>query len=256
MAIFGATLKPTELPQLKKRLIPHMRRYLITGVITVIPIWLSWLVFDFIFGQLSSVGLPWVHALSQGIGHFLPEVGKWLLESWFQQVLAVIITLVALYGLGWFASRVIGVKLLAWMDLVINKIPLLQTIYGSTKKLLTVLQQKPDKLQRVVLIEFPSPEMRTVGFVTRVLRDEHTGQELAAVYVPTTPNPTSGYLEIVPVEKLISTNWTMEEAMTFIITGGAIAPEKITYSRSSSGTAATAATAPAAAESATPPPQG
>ena len=93
----------------------------------------------------------------------------------------------------------------------------MQTIYGSTKKLLSVLQQKPEKLQRVVLIEFPSPEMKTVGFVTRIMKDQTSGKELAAVYVPTTPNPTSGYLEIVPVEKLISTDWTVEEAMTFII---------------------------------------
>ena len=71
--------------------------------------------------------------------------------------------------------------------------------------------------------------MKTVGFVTRVMKDDVTGQELAAVYVPTTPNPTSGYLEIVPVEKLVSTDWSVEEAMTFIISGGAIAPEKISF---------------------------
>lgn len=232
--------------QLKKRLIPHMQRYLITGVITVIPIWITWLVFNFIFTQLSSAGLPWVRAIADGVGYILPDAGGWLLEPWFQQTLAVVITLAALYLLGWFASRVIGVKALALMDIIINKIPLLQTIYGSTKKLLTVLQQKPDKLQRVVLIEFPSPHMKTVGFVTRILKDEYTGQELAAVYVPTTPNPTSGYLEIVPVEKLISTDWTMEEAMTFIISGGAIAPEKISYFKSSEKSAPT--TPPAAAE--------
>jgi uncharacterized membrane protein len=229
-----------------------MQRCLIAGVITVIPIWITWLVFNFIFTQLSSAGLPWVRAISEGISLILPEVGRWLLESWFQQVLAVVITLVALYLLGLFASRVVGMKLLALMDIMINKIPLLQTIYGSTKKLLTVLQQKPDKLHRVVLIEFPSPQMKTVGFVTRVLKDEHTGQELAAVYVPTTPNPTSGYLEIVPVEQLISTDWTMEEAMTFIISGGAIAPEKISYFKSSDKTAPKT---PATEAGATPPQQ-
>ena len=229
-----------------------MQRCLIAGVITVIPIWITWLVFNFIFTQLSSAGLPWVRAISEGISLVLPEIGRWLLESWFQQILAVVITLVALYLLGLFASRVVGMKLLALMDIVINKIPLLQTIYGSTKKLLTVLQQKPDKLHRVVLIEFPSPQMKTVGFVTRVLKDEHTGQELAAVYVPTTPNPTSGYLEIVPVEKLISTDWTMEEAMTFIISGGAIAPEKISYFKSSDKTAPKT---PEAEAGATPPQQ-
>jgi len=71
--------------------------------------------------------------------------------------------------------------------------------------------------------------MKTVGFVTTTFQDSETGQELAAVYVPTTPNPTSGYLEIVPVGDLVSTQWNFEEAMTFIISGGAVAPDTISY---------------------------
>ena len=64
-----------------------------------------------------------------------------------------------------------------------------------------------------------------------MLKDQNTGKELAAVYVPTTPNPTSGYLEIVPAEKIVPTNLTMDEAMTFIISGGAVAPEHIPFTR-------------------------
>ncbi|MCK5639144.1 MAG: DUF502 domain-containing protein, partial [Gammaproteobacteria bacterium] len=125
-----------------------------------------------------------------------------------------------------------GKRMLALMDNIINRIPFVQTVYGATKKLLSALQQKPDGVQRVVLIEFPSKEMKAVGFVTRVFTDKDTGQELAAVYVPTTPNPTSGYLEIVPVEAIVSTNWSMDEAMAFIISGGAVAPKEINYSKS------------------------
>jgi uncharacterized membrane protein len=98
------------------------------------------------------------------------------------------------------------------------------------KKLITVLGDQPKgNVQRVVLINFPSSEMKTVGLVTRTMRDKTTGRELAAVYVPTTPNPTSGYLEIVPIENVVSTDWTMDEAMAFIVSGGAIAPETVTY---------------------------
>ncbi|ALP53381.1 hypothetical protein Tel_09570 [Candidatus Tenderia electrophaga] len=214
---------------MKRRLVPHLQRYLITGIITVIPIWITWLVFNFFFNQLSKAGRPWVKALANNLGDYLPELSQWLLESWFQNILAVLLTLIALYILGWLASRVIGKKFLDLLDLLLNRIPLVQTIYGSTKKLLSVLQQKPEKLQRVVLIEFPSPQMKTVGFVTRVMTDDVTGQALAAVYVPTTPNPTSGYLEIVPAHKLVETDWTVEEAMTFIISGGAIAPARIRF---------------------------
>lgn len=211
--------------------VPHFRRYLLTGIITVIPLWITWLIFDFILAQLSKLGMPWVRAASKQAEQFIPELGTWMLNPWFQNGLAILLTLLLLYIIGWFTSRVIGGKLLHLFETVLAKIPFVQTIYGATKKLLSVLQQKPDNIQRVVLIAFPSPEMRTVGFVTRVFKDADTGRELAAVYVPTTPNPTSGYLEIVPLENLISTDWTMEQAMTFIISGGAVAPDSVSFDR-------------------------
>ncbi len=74
--------------------------------------------------------------------------------------------------------------------------------------------------------------MKTVGLVTRTFHDMVTRRELVAVYVPTTPNPTSGYLEIVPVSDLTLTNWTLDEAMTFIVSGGAIAPDEINFDQS------------------------
>ena len=214
-----------------KKCSPHIQRYLLTGIITVIPIWITWLVFNFFVNQMSSAGMPWAKAISGKIEQHGRDLPNWVLEPWFQKTLAVLLTLTALYLLGWVATRVVGKKAIALLDFFLNKIPLVQTIYGSTKKLLSVLQQKPDHLQRVVLIEFPSRDMKTVGFVTRILKDENTGQELAAVYVPTTPNPTSGYLEIVPVDRLVPTDWTVEEAMTFIISGGAVAPEKIIFEK-------------------------
>ncbi|GAD59563.1 DUF502 domain-containing protein [Brevundimonas abyssalis] len=81
----------------------------------------------------------------------------------------------------------------------------------------------------MVLIEFPSPEMRTVGLVTQRFRASDTGEELAAVYVPTTPNPTSGYVEIVPVERLVWLDWTLNEAIQFIVSAGVISPETVKY---------------------------
>ena len=114
---------------------------------------------------------------------------------------------------------------------MIGRIPLAKTVYGSARQLLDLLQTKPDGTQRVVLIDFPHRDMKSVGFVTRILHDEKTGQELAAVYVPTTPNPTSGYLEVVPTDQLTPTDWTVDQAMTFIISGGAVAPERIPFSR-------------------------
>ena len=134
--------------------------------------------------------------------------------------------------MGVFTRRVIGQRVITWIETMISKVPLANTVYGSARKLLDILQTKPDGAQRVVLINFPHENMKSIGFVTRILQDELTGEELAAVYVPTTPNPTSGYLEIVPVAQLTMTDWTADQAMSFIISGGAVAPDKIPFSKS------------------------
>ncbi|MEW6648090.1 MAG: DUF502 domain-containing protein [Pseudomonadota bacterium] len=207
----------------------HFQRYVITGVLVMIPIWITWLVFSFLFNQLTKFGRPWVRGLSRGLEQTSPTVAEWLLTPWFQSLLAALVTLLSLYLLGWVTTRVLGRRLIALLEALIERIPLVQTVYGATKKLISALQQKPDSVQRVVLIEFPTPEMRAVGFVTQVLTDEKTGRKLAAVYVPTTPNPTSGYLEIVPLERVVSTDWTVDEAMTFIISGGTVSPGGINY---------------------------
>ncbi|MEW8243526.1 MAG: DUF502 domain-containing protein, partial [Candidatus Thiodiazotropha sp.] len=207
----------------------HIQRYLISGIITLIPLWVTWLVFKYVFNQLSKLGAPWVKILSRSIQNEYPSVAQWLLEPWFQNTLAVLLMLVGLYLVGLLASRVIGRRILNIFESTVQRLPVIQNVYGLVKKLISALEQKPENVQQVVLIEFPSPEMKTVGFVTRTMVDHNSGQELAAVYVPTTPNPTSGYLEIVPIEKLVSTNWSMDEAMNFIISGGAVAPETVPY---------------------------
>ena len=206
----------------------HVQRYILAGILTVIPIWITWIVFEFFFTQLSNLGMPLALALSDATQKIAPQISNWLLQPWFQSILAISLTVIALYLLGWATSRVIGKRLMALLDVLMNRIPIVQSIYGSVRKLITVMQNKPDNLQRVVLIGFPTPEMKTVGFVTRVFTDAVNGEELAAVYVPTTPNPTSGYMEIVPMSSLITTDWTMDEAMTFVLSAGAVAPDRIT----------------------------
>lgn len=211
------------------------QRYILAGILTVIPIWVTWIVFEFFLRHLSKIGMPWARALSKALQDSSPQLSEWILQPWLQNTLAVMFTILALYILGWIATRVIGKRLIELFEFFIHRIPLVQSVYGAIKKFISVLQTKPEEVQRVVLIAFPSKSMKAVGFVTRVMTDETTGRQLAAVYVPTTPNPTSGYLEIVPLEELVSTDWSMDEAMTFIISGGAIAPDRIKYDNPEAG---------------------
>ena len=205
----------------------RIKRYLITGLLTFIPLWVTWLVFKFVLGLLAGIGAPLVGGMVSALTAVAPSLGASLNRGWLLFVLALALTLGALYLLGWLAHRVIGRRLLDTFDGLLARIPVVQTIYGGTKKLMAVLQQKPSGVQRVVLIDFPRRGMKVVGFVTRVMTEEGSGREMAAVYVPTTPNPTSGYLEVVPLDELTPTDWTMDQAMAFIISGGAVAPDTL-----------------------------
>lgn len=207
----------------------HLGRYVLIGFFTVAPLWVTWLVFDFLLGILASMGTPLLRAAAGLIAPVSATAAAWLLDSDFQKLVAVLLTLASLYAIGVMASLVLGQKLLDAAEAMLARLPLVQTIYGGTKRFLETLRKPPVKGQRVVLISFPNRQMKTVGFVTKVMIDSETGEEIAAVYVPTAPNPTSGYIEIVPLADVVPTDWTMEEAMAFVMTGGTSSPDHIRF---------------------------
>jgi uncharacterized membrane protein len=210
---------------------PSLQKLFLTGLLTLLPIWLTWVVVKFVFVLLSDISKPWVGPISQQIAASFPQSLGWFKALWVQNTIALLATLIVILVVGVLARRVIGQRLLGWFEMLIQRIPLASTIYSSARQLLDILQTKPGNTQRVVLVDFPHRDMKSVGFVTRVMREEGSGRELAAVYVPTTPNPTSGYLEIVPVELLTPTDWSVDQAMSFIISGGAVAPESMPFTR-------------------------
>ncbi|WP_240097021.1 DUF502 domain-containing protein [Thermomonas flagellata] len=216
---------PTPPPALGHRL----QRLFLTGLLTLLPLWLTWVVLRFVFTLLGDLSKPVVSPALQGLAAANPRAFGWLVQPWVLGAIALVATVLLILAVGWLTRRVVGQRLLGWFEALIARIPLASTVYGSARKLLDILQTKPDGTQRVVLIDFPHPDMKTLGFVTRVIREQGSGRELAAVYVPTTPNPTSGYLEIVPVEQLTPTDWNVDQAMSFIISGGAVAPDSIPF---------------------------
>ncbi len=203
-----------------------IRGYLVTGVLLFLPIWLTWIVVRFVFTTLASVSEPLLRAMGW------PDNLDWLLV-----VVGALVTVVLIYLLGWFGTRVLGKRLLDGFDRVVARIPLVQTVYGGIKKLIDVVQSSPDQAQRVVLVDFPHRDMKAIGLVTRVLTDTVTGEEYAAVYVPTTPNPTSGFLELVPIAHVHPSDMSMDEAMSFIISGGAINPARFVETDDAGATA-------------------
>lgn len=229
-------------------MLARIERNIIAGILIVIPVWLTIWVVTFLIRLLIRSGSPAVTQLASWFEPTSPLLSALINAEWFQSIIAVLIVLAGLFGLGELGRAVIGRKLLGWFDRAMARIPLVQTIYGAARKLAVTLEGKPDGMGRVVLIPFPSPGLLTVGLVTRVFTDPESGRATAAVFVPTTPNPSSGYVELVAVEELIELDWTVNEAMTFVMSGGAVGPDTGTMPRRANGTEGAAGTARRAAD--------
>jgi uncharacterized membrane protein len=204
-----------------------IRTKLIAGVLTVIPLLVVWIVLDFVFAILFAVGSPVATGFTMFITDRFPTADPILTNPVFQWVVAIICALLLLYTIGSIASRVVGKKVIGLIETLIARIPFVQTVYSASKKLLLMLQQRPGDAARIVLIDYPHPGMKTIGLVTRMFPDSQTGEELAAVYVPTAFNPTAGFLQILPMSSLLPTSLTMDQAMTMIVSAGAVGPEQL-----------------------------
>lgn len=211
-------------------MLASLQRNIIAGIFIVIPAWVTIWVITFLTNLLIEFGTPLALKVGQVVAPRSPLLAALGQAVWFQDVAAVAIVLAGLLLLGMIGRAVIGRRVLDAFDRLMARIPLVQSIYGATRKLVQTVQTKPDSGQRVVLIEFPTPGMKAVGLVTRTFTDPATGTEIAAVYVPTTPNPSSGYVELLPSAHLVPLPWTVNEALTFIISGGAVAPEGFAWS--------------------------
>lgn len=211
----------------RKPILKSIQGNLIAGVLTVLPILVCLWIVSFLLTLLSSAGAPVVGTIAGFIDSQFPSLAPVLANTLFQGVLGVFLVLLLLYLIGATASRVIGMRLITFVETLINRIPLIHTIYRAAKQLVGVMHQQPGGAARVVLIDFPHQGAKAIGLVMRTFKDDRTGEELAAVYVPTAPNPTSGYLQLVPVAKLVHSDMSMDQAMTMIVSGGAVTPEHI-----------------------------
>ena len=203
-------------------------RYILIGLLTAAPLVITWWIVSFLFVQLSKIGEPLVRGLSMGIRTSYPEIADFMVNDAVLSVVAALIVLLFLLVLGWGAGRVVGQRLIEMFERIISAIPFVDSIYRASKRFLSVAGS-PNGEKRVVLINFPSPDMKAIGLLTRTLNDSDSGEKLAAVYVPTAPNPTSGYIEIVPMHAVTFTDWTFDQAMSFVVTGGSSAPDQIRF---------------------------
>ena len=210
-----------------------LRTRILAGLATVIPLWVTWIVAKFLFDMMRSAtqpiiehGIQWVARSTGSQPKAMPAYLDWAVP-----VVAVLLTLFSLYLLGLLTANVLGRRVVLLLERLFERLPLVKTLYGSTKRIILTLAGGSDSMQfqKVVLVEFPRPGMKCIAFLTSVIEDSDTGRKIATVFISTTPNPTTGYMQILPLEELSETGWTVEEAIKVLMSGGILSPPKIPF---------------------------
>ncbi len=202
----------------------NLQSSIFAGILTIGPLFITFLIFRFLLNALAQAGMPAVQLLTA----FFPHAS--LSHPWVQSVLAVVLTLAVLYVTGKVTSFVLGRQAFRIFEAVLEKLPFIAKVYTSVRQLVDTMMAKKATSQRVVLVDFPIAGQKSIGFLTRTLTDRATGRTLAAVLLPNAINPTSAFLQILPVERVSETDLSMEQAMSMLMTGGAVGPETIEYS--------------------------
>ena len=198
----------------KRSLFSTIRNNFIAGIVVLIPIGIT-LYLTLFFIKISSKILPKEINPNYYLPYNIPG-------------LEILISLILITLIGWISLSFLGKKLFDFFETVLNKIPILRTIYSAVGQLTeTFTKSKGDK-KSVVLIEYPRKGTWAVGFATKentgIIKDK-VGEELINVFVPTTPNPTSGFLLMFPKKEVIYLDMSFEEASKFIVSAGTSNPK-------------------------------
>ena len=197
----------------KKSIFARIRNNFIAGVVVLIPIGIT-LYLTLAIVKVSSKILPKEINPNNYLPYNIPGI-------------EIIIALILITLIGWLSLSFIGKKLLNIFDNILNKIPILRTIYSAFTQMLETFTKSKASKKNVVLVEYPRKGTWAVGFATNKNTGEiknKIGQEVVNVFVPTTPNPTSGFLLMFPKEDVIYLDITFEQASKFIVSAGSTDP--------------------------------
>ena len=197
----------------KRSVFVRIRNNFIAGVVVLIPIGIT-LYLTLAIVKVSSKILPKEINPNNYLPYNIPGI-------------EIIIALILITLIGWLSLSLIGKKLLNIFDNILNKIPILRTIYSAFTQMLETFTKSKTSRKNVVLVEYPRKGTWAVGFATNKNTGEiknKIGQEVVNVFVPTTPNPTSGFLLMFPKEDVIYLDITFEQASKFIVSAGSTNP--------------------------------
>ena len=205
--------KPLEIPCLEHAMEnfgKHMKEKFGAGLFIVIPLGITLFILKFLFSFADGILGTYLDGLFTAISHH---------ETHFYG-LGMVTGIVIVYLVGLLATNVMGNHLIKWGDDILSRIPLVKSIYVSSKQLTNVLKDGKSVYRRAVFVEWPRQGVLAVGFVTAEV--ERQGRKLIVVYVPTMPNPTSGFALFFHEDEVLECGMTVEEAVKFVVSGGMV----------------------------------
>lgn len=191
----------------------HLRSRLTSGLVVLVPVAITLFVLNATVRLLTSFVLPSLRTLPFDI----PEAAL--------TAIALAITVVFIYGVGLVATHIIGHRLIRWGERLLLKLPIVKPIYSASKQVVGIIASPSNtSFQTVVLAEFPRRGSYSVGFLTSTILNPE-GVTMHCVFIPTTPNPTSGFLIMLPENEITVTDMSVEDGIKMIVSGGMLSPQ-------------------------------
>jgi uncharacterized membrane protein len=249
--------KPRPLPR-KGRVLATMqalvRTRLTTGLLVILPIYVTYWLIRFVFELMrdsskwivehflrSQYGRPFLERwkvpppeeIERHLGHVpsSAEIVAYLPDSvqWGVAITSVLLTLFLLYMIGLFAANIVGRRVLELFEYALDRVPIVKTIYRACKQIFATFSgDRTSTFQRAAIVPFMTPQVKTLGFITNTFTDPASGTELCTVFVPTTPNPTSGFVLILRRSEIRELDWSAEESVQALISAGILFPSSFT----------------------------
>jgi uncharacterized membrane protein len=202
-----------------------IRRTFLAGLLILIPLFVTYVLIAFLFNIFTNAGAPVMRGLFRVL-----DLNR---HAWTEPLVPLInflLSLAVIFLLGLFGANFFGRRILQAIDTLILRLPLVKSIYGAVKQMVDTFQGPRRSFQRVVLIQYPKQGTWTMGFVASERRDTMqltASPTLLTVYIPTTPNPTTGYLALVQPEDVVDVDYSVEEAFKFIISSGIVGKDLV-----------------------------
>ena len=202
-----------------------VRKRMLTGLLLILPVYVTFFVVKFLFGFVGGTLAPVIKKVLQFYGVALPKSS---LDEFIITFFGLILTFIALYFIGIFAANFVGKAIISYFENLLTKTPIIRNIYSSVKQIIHAVSL-PGKqaFKRVVLVDFPKEGAKSIGFVTSDTQ-YNKEQKYISIFIPTTPNPTTGFLIFVTEDTVTDTTLTVEEAFKTLFSGGVLTPRDIT----------------------------